>query len=212
MNMSEKLDEFSKRIYNDYLRISAKYHNRPYRNRKNFDGFEYNRDLMKIVEVFRKYPHINVDKFFSAPYEIWETNDYFKLDFYSKRKALNAYVQYKKKLIALPPDDEYVIKQLVYGFYFIKEFCRGKGIGVGDYIEHKEGIYSFLTHLKEDKVTIYNLFSFDKFKTKFKKEVDSELKNFLFSDLYIDYDIMYRKYMNSDKCREISKKCLQKLK
>lgn len=210
--MSEQLDNFSKNVYNEYLRINAKYHDRPYRRRKNFDGFEYNRDLAKIVEIFKKYPHINVEMFFSAPYEIWETSEYYKLDFFSKRKALNSYVQYRKKLIALPPDNEYVIKKTIYGFYFIKEFCQKVGITVDQYIDHQEGIYSFLTHLKEDRVTIYNLFVFDNFKMKFKKEVDSELKQILFSDLYMDYDIMFRQYMNSEKNKKITKKCLQKLK
>lgn len=206
------IDDFSRKVYNDYLRISAKYHNRPYKKRKNFDNFEYNRDLTKIVELFNKYPHINIDMFFSAPYEIWDTTEYYKLDFFSKRKALNAYIQYKKKLIALPPDSDYILKKMINGFYFIKEFCIKNHINIDSYINHKDGIYSFLLHLKEDRITIYNLFTFDGFKKKFKENVDSELKSFLFSDLYINYDIMYRQYINSKKCRKISKKCLQKIK
>ena len=161
--------------------------------------------------MLQNYPHIDIDKYFEAPYNVWETNEVYNIDFYSKRKALVCYVNYKKKLISLSPDDSHHLNSVISGFYFIKEFCIKNNLTLNDYINHKDGIYSFLTHLKEDRISIYNLFSLSGFKNKFRDDVDPELKRHLFNDLYIDYDMMHRKYVNSKKCRILTKKCLKKL-
>lgn len=211
-NCEEVINDFHKKIYNVYLRVCAESRNRPYRNRKDFKKFEHTKDILKIGELFKKYPHIDIDKYFEAPYKIWETKETYTIDFYSKRKALTCYINYKKKLIALHPDDTYNLNKLISGFYFIKDFCLKNKLSLEDYIDHKDGIYSFLTHLKEDRVSIYNLFSFNKFKSKFRDDVDTELKQTLFSDLYMDYDMMHRRFITSKKCHLLSKKCLKKLK
>lgn len=210
--MEFEIDKFSKNIYNTFLKIRAKYNNRPFRFRKNFDKFDKVNEILKLKTIFEKYSHIDMELFFSAPYEIWDTSTDYDLAFYTKKRALTCYVNYKKYLVNLDPDTEYHIKKVIYSFYFIKEFCLSKGITINEYLNHETGIYSFLTHLKNDNVSIYALFEIDGFKNKFRDNVDSELKNFLYSDLYINYDNMYRKYMTSKKCREIAKKCLQKIK
>lgn len=208
---NEKVSEFEKSVYNLYLKVLAKYQNRPYRHRKNFDNFKETFVLKKLYQFFNRYSHIDEELFFSAPYEVWEDATYYNLEFYTKRKALNCYVNYKKKLINLPPDDNYQLKKIVTSFYFIKAFCEKTGIGVSDYMNHKEGIYSFLTHLKNDHVSIYALFAFDSFKSKLKNDTDNELKSILFFDTYVDYDIMHRRYVHSEKAKKISRKCLQKI-
>jgi hypothetical protein len=210
-NPEEVLSDFHKKIYNVYLKTRATQQNRPYRYRKNFKNFKYTKDVLKIGSLFSNYPHIDVDKYFEAPYKVWDTKEIYNIDFYSKRKALNCYVNYKKMLLSLHPDDPYHLNKLISGFYFIKEFCLTHKLELDEYIDHKDGIYSFLSHLKNDNVSIYNLFSLDGFKNKFRDDVDGELKNTLFSDLYIDYDMMYRRFINSKKCRILSKKCLKKL-
>jgi len=201
-----------KDIYNTYLKVRAKYENRPFRYRKDFSKFEYFDDIQKLERFFNNYPYINIEKFLSAPYEIWQDRKSYNLDFYNKRRALRCYVDYKKRLLTLHPDEDIHIDSMKAGFSFIYHFCADRGITIDDYINYKDGIYSFLQHLKEDSVSIYTLFAFDEFKNKLKNDVDSELKNMLYSDLYINYDYMYRMYMTSKKCKEISQKCLTAIK
>lgn len=208
---TEEITNFDKSVYNLYLKVVAKYQDRPYKQRKNFEKFKDYHILKKVSDFLHRYLHIDGEMYFSAPYEVWKDEQFYNLEFYTKRKALNCYVNYKKKLLNLPPDDKYHLKKIIDSFYWIKSFCGGHEISVSDYINHKDGIYSFLTHLKNDYVSIYALFAFDSFRGKLKNDVDNELKRMLFSDLFIDYDIMYRKYVHSDRAKKISKKCLQKI-
>jgi hypothetical protein len=208
------MDEISndlKYIYNTFLKVRAEIEGRPYRHRKDFKKFKDIHFLEKLGRLFSSYPHINKEHFFRAPYKVWNDVSFFNLEFYTKRKALKCYVEYKKYLLTLSPDDSHHLKAVIDSFYFIKSFCIKENISPKNYLEHKDGIFSFLTHLKEDRVSIYALFTWDNFRSVFKNEVDSELKNMLYGDMYLEYDILYRKYINSKKCRELSKKCLQKI-
>lgn len=200
-----------KHIYDIFLKVRAEVENRPYRTRKNFSNFKDMCFLEKLGRFFSSYPYINKEHYFRAPYKVWNDVTFYNLEFYTKRKALKCYVEYKKYLLTLSPDDNFHLKGVINSFSFIKNFCKQKNIPPNKYLEHKEGIFSFLTHLKEDKISIYSLFVWDEFRNIFKLGVDSELKNMLYGNMYLDYDILYRKYINSKKCRQLTKKCLQKI-
>jgi hypothetical protein len=207
------MEEFEKVIYNTYLKVIAAKQQRAFSYRKNFDdlGVEKRGDLIKLSNFLKRYPHIQVEKFLESPYKLFEDTKFFPLKFYTKRRALSAYITYKKQLINLPPDNEYQINTVVTSLKFILKFCIAEKIKVVDYIEHIDGINSCLTHLKEDNVSIYTLFGFDNFKS-ILYNTDSELKTLLFGSNYIDYDIMHRKYIHSKKCRELVEKGLKKIK
>ena len=211
--METEITEYGKKIYNAYLKSLGIAGDRPYKYRKNFDKFdqEDKGTLIKLETFFRRYDHIDIDMFFIAPYKLWSDVTYYPLEFFSKRKALTCYLNYKKYLLTLSPDDEYHIVNVVKGFYFIKDFCLDNSISINNYLEHKDGIYSFLNHLQRGDISIYNIFVFENFKSIFRDKVDKELKEVLFGSLYKDYDILYRKYVHSNKCSEISKKCLKKI-
>lgn len=211
-DVNDILDDFAKNVYNTYLKFIAERQNRPYKRRKSFEKFKMVKELLRVSDIFKKYPHIDIDMYFRAPYELWDTNQFYTFEWYAKRKALNCYVTYKKKLINTHPDEKYQLKKMVEGFKFIQEYCRSKNIPFSEYINQKEGVYSFLNHLKYDKVSIYTLLAIDGFKDKFKNEVDSELKRTLYGDMYLDYDIFYRKFVYSKKSKDIAQKCLKNLK
>lgn len=202
-----------KEIYNIYLRVLAEAQDRPFRYRKNFDNLEDEKanDLIRLNLFFERFPHINKKRFIEAPYKLWGDDEYYPLKFYNKRKALKAYVTYKKKLINLPPDDPHHLKWVIDSFKFIKRFCFEKNINPNNYLDYKDGNYAFLKHLKEESVDIYALFAYEGFKNKLKNNVDSELKRILLGDTFTHYDVMYRKYLFSKKCKIIAKKCLQKI-
>lgn len=207
------MEQEEKEIYNIYLRVLAEAQDRPFRYRRNFDKFEDKKanELSRLNVFFNRFPHINKQRFLEAPYKLWGGDEYYPLSFYNKRKALKTYITYKKKLINLPPDDPYHLRWVIDSFKFIKRYCVKENISADEYLDHKDGNYVFLKHLKDESVDIYALFEFDDFKQKLKNNVDSELKKILFGDTFTNYDIMHRKYLHSKKCRNISKKCLQKL-
>jgi len=207
------MDSFEINIYNLYLKVLGLKNNRPYKFRKHFvsltDEKKYN--TIKLANFFKKYDHIDIETFLLAPYELWEDTKFHSLEFYTKRKALNCYIKYKKKLLMDCPDSKHHLNDIVNSFIFIREFCNKNKINPINYITYDEPNYSFLEHLKYGKVSIYSLFGYDNFKSIFRDSVDSELKSMLFGDMYMDYDILYRRFNNSKKSHELAKKCLIKI-
>ena len=61
-------------IYNTYLRVSRTKQNKPYKYRKDFKDFT-NHDqyffVKKLSLFFNKFSHISIDRFFTAPYELY---------------------------------------------------------------------------------------------------------------------------------------------
>jgi|TARA_R110000765_G_scaffold7963_4_gene26039 hypothetical protein len=206
------VEQEQKDIYNIYLRVLGEAAGRPYSYRKNFDdmGVDVQGYLARLSEFFRNYPHIDKGMYFLAPFKIWREEKHYPLAFFCKRKSLTAYTAYKKHLTFLDPDDIYHLNYIITSYKFIKRYSAINNLKVSDYINHVDGTHVFLTHLKEGKVSIYALFGFDSFKQIF-RSTDTELRRSLYGDLYSDYDTMYRKYIHSNKCRELTQKALQKV-
>lgn len=73
---------------------------KPFRIRKDFSDMDQTKldHLASLERFFNSYQNIKIDDYFSAPYAIFEDDDYFDLEFFLSTKAKKAYSQYMKKV------------------------------------------------------------------------------------------------------------------
>ena len=95
------MTHLDKSIYNTYLRVSRTKQNKPFRYRKNFDKFDDDPSFVfvkKLSLFFTKFPHIKLNDFFEAPYNVYLDNSpYYDLKYYTTPKAVKVYGLYMKK-------------------------------------------------------------------------------------------------------------------
>lgn len=154
-------------IYNTYLRISRTSRGQQWRPRKDFEKFEDTKEgyyLKRLNLFFNKFPQINVEDFFLAPFVVYKDEQYFGLDFFITQKAINTYSIYNKQKQEESPDSPDQLAFILESAKFIGNYCKENGIQLSEYIDHKIGIsYAFAIHYKHKKVSIYSLLYFPKF-------------------------------------------------
>jgi len=158
------VNEKEKRVYNTYLIASKTSRNKPFTIRRNFENFEATPEYLavrKLCMFFNKYPQINPEYFFKAPYMIYKDTDYFPLDYFVTQKAIKAYTIYLREIREQSPDSPEQIALLKESLKFIALFCFKNHIKLSDYITHKIGTtYSWTVHLRKHNITIYSLLEF----------------------------------------------------
>lgn len=196
-----------KTIYNTFLKISRSQSGLPYKLRKQWHGFEnteYYPQVLRLKNFFIRNSAIDMVEFFKAPYTIYPGESGFDLAFYSSQKAIKIYTLAQKKKLLLPPDDPHHLLSIVNGLKFIQKFCDLKRIPLDDYPLHKEGIQnSFVVHLKERRISIYNMFVFDNFETAFQTN-DPDLLRFTIPEIYDQISVFRTKFLNSDKAKKLA--------
>lgn len=196
-------------IYNTYLRISRSRQNKPYRLRSNFDDFEKSENylpVLKLKNFFDRNFTVNIEDFFTAPYEVYDEDAYYDLDFYNSLAAVKVYSMFCVKKNQLNPDSELQINSILRGLKFIQNFCTEKRIKLNQYLSHKEPnslTNSFILHLKDKSVSIYNLFAFKDFQ-KIYGSLDFEVLRFILGDLPLRVSIYRSQYYGSKKAKQIS--------
>ena len=147
-----------KNIYNTYLRISRTRNNLPYKLRKDFNNFQDNENYVFVKRLgifFNKFPHIRLEEFFNAPYEMYHDDDIFDLKFYTSPKATKMYGLYVKKKDDQDPDSEDQIKYIKSSLLFIFQYCKENQIDLDQYLQRKSGdVNTFIVHLRERKASI----------------------------------------------------------
>ena len=193
------MTELEKKIYNKHLAISRSIRNKPFKIKKNFDGFEDDEkySLIKRLSVFfMKYPEVDMDVYFSAPYKLYKDVDFFDLRYFSSPRAIKTYTIYKNELDKLSPDQhtEDVKKSL----RFIAKFCIENNITLDKYICHKDiGIhYTWMYHLKHNFINIYSLMEFPNVLEQISELPEEEQILFL-GKTYNDFFNYKTKYLNS---------------
>ena len=117
-------------IYNCYLETSRKLNNKPFKYRKDFEGFEEKEEYIlvsKLSRFFAKYSNINIKDFFEAPYFVYNEK-YFDLKFFTTQKAIKSYTAYQNKFLPENPDHEQSIQKIKDSFIFLYNFFKDKGI------------------------------------------------------------------------------------
>lgn len=209
MNASEQY------IYNCYLETSRKLNNKPFKYRKNFDGFEEKEEyalVCKLSLFFSKYPNINVKDFFEAPYFVYNEK-YFDLKFFISQKAIKSYTAYQNKFLPENPDHDQSIQKLKDSYEFIFKFCKEHQLSLDEYTEFIDPTrkwHEFLLHLKYRNISIYPLFIFPNF-DKILKQYDREIKDFAFGDTFQNINFYRTKYYSSSKCKKLNSIIYQNL-
>lgn len=203
-----------KHIYNTFLKISRSKSGLPYRLRKQWEGFETSESypyVLKLKNFFSRNNSVDMNDFFNAPYTIYPGESGFDLKYYSSQNAIKVYSLAMKRNLLLPPDDNYHLNQIARGLKFIQKFCYYKLLKVEDYLKFKEGVQSaFVTHLKERKISVYNLFAFDKFDTMLNQN-DPDLLRFTLGDIYDNIAIFRTKYLSSKSAKYLATTGLKKI-
>lgn len=205
-----------KSVYNTFLRVSRTQQNKPFKYRKNFEGFDPEKAsyVTKIARLLSQYSHINIDDFFEAPYKAYsdEVAPYYDLKFFASRKSISAYTKYMRKVDNLDPDDPEMLRRIQSSLVFIKEFCKHKNICASEYFNHVDGLYpSFLVHLQQRKIWIYSVIGEDGFDNTL-QSVESSMLLMLFSYRVEDrIPSMRTKYLNSKICKQFARKGFNQL-
>jgi len=204
------MTDFQKRIYNSHLAISRKMRDKPFRIRKDFSDMDQTKldRLASLERFFNSYQNIKIDDYFSAPYVIFEDDDYFDLDFYLTSKAKKAYSQYMKKIEMDDPDSESSLNRMVDSLKFVKNFCREKNLTLKEYPLYIEGaLPTMIDHLKNHHINMYALHALGVSKI----EVENRILDFIFSDFWITFQKTKNKFYLSKKMKEFSKQAIDKV-
>lgn len=92
---------FEKQIYNSWLATTRSKQGKPFKIRKQWNGFEDKPEYMyikKLAKLFKVYDNINIDEWFEAPYIIYPEKIQYDLKFYTLMKQYSIYRLYKQKI------------------------------------------------------------------------------------------------------------------
>jgi len=196
-------------LYNTFLRISRKKQDKPYKLRSNWEDFENHKHynlLIKLKSFFDRNYIVNVEDYFTAPYEVYEEEGFYDLDFYNSMTAVKVYNLFCDKKKNLEPDCEVQQEAVLRGINFIKKFCITKQINLSDYLKYKEpgaNVNSFVVHLKEKNISIYNLFPFKEF-DKVYSSIDYSILKFILNDLASRISFFRTKFYSSKTTKNIA--------
>jgi hypothetical protein len=209
------LTDYEKLIYNTHLRVSRSKKGLPFKYRKDFEFLDdvYINSIKKIAIFLAKFPHIRLEDFIKAPYEIYSDEQYFELDYYTTLKATKAYTLYQKKKEQLDPDSEEQLKSIIDSLKFIFNFCKEQNIPVETYIKHQtECRSSYILHLKEHRINVYTLLGFSDFERDLRTN-DSELLKFILGEDFLNNLSSFRtRFFMSKKAKNLVELGIQKIK
>jgi hypothetical protein len=210
------MEPLIERIYNTYLKVSRTQNNKPFRYRKNFEGFESEKNYLPALRLegfFNRHPQIKLEDFFIAPYVIFseEKDNFYELSFYNSQQAIKIYTMYNKKNLMEDPDSEGQLQKIREGLVFIRDFCLSKKIHLYEYPNYKsEKTHDFLIHLANKQISIYNLFPLKGIDTSI-KQYDFELLQFVLKDIAPRISYLRTKFYASTRAKKFSAAGLKKI-
>lgn len=205
------MTDSEKRIYNKYLAVTRSSQGKPFKLRKDFSSFDETDYVYvhKLYLFFKRFSHIDMDEFFHAPFAIYIDNKDFNLKFYTTQRALKVYTLYMQRKASASPDSEDQLYNIKSSLKYISTWCVDNNISPGEYIEHKtNNTYTFLIHLKQHKVNIYNLFAFDKFESILAK-IEQDYLEFIIGSYATNLDRFRTKFIKSKLAKELARRGLQ---
>ena len=205
-----------KNIYNTFLRISRSRNNLPYKTRKNFDNFEDSEHYVFVKRLsifFNKFPHISIDDFFNAPYDVYPDDDMYDLKFYTSPKATKMYGLYVKKRNEESPDSESQIQFIKSSLFALYEYCRDNNLNLRDYTKNMTGdIHTFIMHLHDRRVSIYTLYGFSDVEKILNSYPKTRLEFTLGKDFTNNLASYKVRFYNSERAKRICTDGLAKIK
>lgn len=210
------MDSTLEKIYNTYLKVSRTQNNKPFRYRKNFEGFENEKNYLPVLRLknfFLRHPQIKMEDYFLAPYIVFssEKDSYYDLGFYNSQQAVKVYTMYNKKLLMEDPDSDLQLQKIKEGLVFIRNFCLEKKISLEEYTQYKsEKIHDFLIHLTNKQISIYNLFPLKGAEVTL-KQYDFELLQFILKDIASRISHLRTKFYASSQAKKFCAAGLKKI-
>ncbi len=154
-------------IYNTYLSVSRGLKNKPWKPRKDFEGFDKSEQgllCMRLSLFFKRFPQINIKDFLSAPYILYKDEDYFDLKFYLTQKAISCYSAVQKQKLEESPDSDNQIQDIIRSVKFIGNKIITSGITFKHYLTQKNGYtYSSVMDYVEGNINLYFLLALPNF-------------------------------------------------
>ena len=188
-----------KHIYNTYLATTRSRQNKPFKTRKDFEDLKDKHLVVRLTNFFKRYPHINPQEFFAAPYEIQPDTAHLEISYFLTRAAIKSYSLYQQKLKDVSPDLQ--IEDIRKSLQYIGSFCLKNRILLEEYLTHKTGcIYTWMMHYREHYTNIYSLFEVGDI-VSFLNKVSNEEKKILVDDLQKTIGVFKIRYHNSSSAR-----------
>ena len=202
-----------KNLYNTYLRISRTSRNKPFSYRKDFtdldDGITVN--LNRIGNLLFKYPHIDPEDYFMAPFRVYPNAEHFALEYYAGMGGVNAYTLYMKQLQEMPPDSDEQLNFIRKSLKTVGTFCIRNNITIEQYPTFKTGLtYDWMKHVKKHEISVYVLMEFPEISNIIKEVTEDEKELFLgeIGQYFWGYK---SKYIQSKLAKELVKEGLNKI-
>ena len=152
-------------IYNLHLKISRLSKGKPYRFREDFNNFETEENYSKWIileHFFNRFPNLDKEMYFKAPYMLWKDKEYFPIDFYITPAATRAYTTYKNQLQQQDPDNDEALEYIKQSLLFIAKYCKENNIKLKEYILDCSGaIYTWMKHIRQGQISPYIIFGFN---------------------------------------------------
>jgi hypothetical protein len=200
----KEITDRQKLIYNLYLKSYRKNNNQPYRTKKNFDDVlkDDNKmtQLIKLENIFKKYPALCQTHYFDAPYKIYnDEKKFYPLSFYSSQKGITTCINYIDLLRDSDPESQF--EHFKESYKFIANFCTENRINLSEYTKYCSVAQNdCLTHLKQHKISWYLIFSIPNFYELLYNLPKDEFE--LYFGTKVSLSKLYDKYNSSSKTKQ----------
>jgi hypothetical protein len=193
-------------VYNTYLSVSRGAKNKPWKARKDFEGFDKTENgilCTRLELFFKRFPQINPKDFFFAPYKLYADEDYFDLKFYLSQKAISCYTIVQKQKQEESPDTDNQIWGIIQSVKFVASKLLAEKITFSEYCKRKNGyVYSAVLDYAENNITLYFLLALPGFDTIF-DSMPIQDKEIYFKSFYKDIVKFKVRLNNSEKAKKI---------
>ena len=201
------LTSLEKNIYNTYLRVSRTAKNQPFSYRKDFTDFDDSKTLWvkRIGNLLFKYPHIEAEEYFRAPFKVYPNAEHFTLEYFAGMGAVSAYSLYMKQIQEMPPDSEEQLKFIQKSLKYIGTYCIRNKINVNQYATAKTGVtFDWMKHVKKHEVSVYALMEFPEISKTISEAAEDEKELFL-GDVGLYFWGYKTKYIQSEIAKQLVK-------
>ena len=202
------LTEKEKSIYNSFLATSRKVKNLPFKLRQDFSNIDDKTYVaLKKLGAFFKLHNLNYTDFFTAPYDFYDTTNYFDLSFFTSLKAIKCYTLYARKKETQSPDSKETIDACKRCCSFIYKFCKENNLSLQDYKTKINGTTPLtLQHLREHKINFYTLHGLDCEKNIC--QIEPELLDFFIKGFYNMLNETRILFQSSDRLKKVVREAL----
>ena len=201
-------------VYNLYLSISRGLKNKPWKPRKDFEGFDKTESgilCLRLSTFFSRFPQIRPKEFMEAPYKLYKDEDYFDLKFYLTQKAISCYTTVQKLKQEEQPDSDSHINSIIDTVKFIGTKCLSEKISFNQYCNKKAGYaWDVVNDFANGKINLYFLLALPNFDRIFDTMPEQD-KELYFKSFYKDIVKFKMRLNTSVKAKKIINESIKRL-